>query len=515
MKIGLLLSQHACRVPDKTAIVYGDEVLTFEVLDRQSNRMANALLAEGLKPGDRVILYVGNSVALVVAVAALWKAGALPIPITTWTVGRELAFLVSDAKPFAVLYGPEQLDAVQTANLPDGVLHIMTEPAGHAVDLKALIDAGEDTPPPALPPEPDDAMIGYTSGTTGNPKGSILTHSNLITTQLMTSAVTGARGEDTYMIMTPIAHRVGMSRLVTCFSLGATVVVMPRFDPADAIELIEQHRINIISLVPTVARLLLERIEAAGSKCESLRLITATGEAFPEALKVRLSKALPHVGLWVFYGMTEGGVPAASSPEEQKRKPGSVGLPIAGVEIRLVDESGHEVPAGESGEVWLRSGLPGRVMVSREYFNRPEANRDAYRDGWFRTGDLGRFDEDGYLYLVDRVKDMILSGGLNIYSREVENALEAAPPVREVAVVAGQDDEYGECVVAYVALKPDATATAEGLIDHCRDRIASYKKPKHVFFVEALPRNATGKIVKTELRERAAQDIIEQEKECA
>ena len=262
-----------------------------------------------------------------------------------------------------------------------------------------------------------------------------------------------------------------------------------------------------------MARLLLERIEAAGSKCESLRLITATGEAFPEALKVRLSKALPHVGLWVFYGMTEGGVPAAISPEEQKRKPGSVGLPIAGVEVRLVDESGQEVPAGESGEVWLRSGLPGRVMVSREYFNRPKANRDAYRDGWFRTGDLGRFDEDGYLYLVDRVKDMILSGGLNIYSREVENALEAAPPVREVAVVAGPDDEYGECVVAYVALKPESAATTEGLIDHCRDRIASYKKPKHVIFVDALPRNANGKIVKTELRERAAQDIIEQKKE--
>ena len=511
MKIGLLLSQHARRVPDKPAIVYGDEVLTFGDLDRQSNRMANALRARGLKAGDRVILYVGNSVALVVAVAALWKAGALPIPITTWTVGRELAFLVSDAKPFAVLYGPDQLDAVQTADLPDGVMHIMTEPADHAVDLGTLTETGDDTPPPALPPEPDDAMIGYTSGTTGNPKGSILTHSNLITTQLITMAVNGACGDDIYMIMTPIAHRVGMARLVTCFSLGATIVVMPRFDPGDAISLIERYRITAISLVPTVARLLLERIEAMGAKCESLRMITATGEAFPEALKARLSKALPHVGLWVFYGMTEGGIPAAISPEEQKRKPGSVGLPIAGVEIRLVDEAGKDAAAGESGEIWLRSGTPGRAMVSREYFNRPEANRDAYRDGWFRTGDLGRFDEDGYLYLVDRVKDMILSGGLNIYSREVEIALEAAAPVREVAVVAGPDNEYGECVVAYVALKPDATATAGGLIDHCRDRIASYKKPKHVIFMDALPRNANGKILKTELRERAAQDITERE----
>jgi len=511
MKIGLLLSQHARRTPDKQAIVYGEENLTFGTLDRQSDRMANALLAEGLKPSDRVILYVGNSVELVVAVAALWKAGALPIPITTWTVGRELAFMVSDAKPFAVLYGPEQRDAVRSAELPDGVMHIMTEPADHAIDLKALIAAGEDTSPPALPPEPDDAMIGYTSGTTGNPKGSIMTHSNLITTQLFTSAVTGARGEDTYMIMTPIAHRVGMARLVTCFCLGATVVVMPKFDPADAIALIERHRISIISLVPTVARRLLERVEATGALCESLRLITATGEAFPETLKARLSSVLPEVGLWVFYGMTEGGVPAAISPAEQKRKPGSVGHPMPGVEIRLLDETGADVPLGESGEVVMRSGAPGRAMVSREYFNRPEANRDAYRDGWFRTGDLGRFDEDGYLYLVDRVKDMILSGGLNIYSREVEQALEAAPAVREVSVVAGPDADFGECVVAYVALKPDTETTADALIDHCRDRIASYKKPKYVFFLDALPRNANGKVTKVALRDRAAQAITGQQ----
>ena len=152
-------------------------------------------------------------------------------------------------------------------------------------------------------------------------------------------------------------------------------------------------------------------------------------------------------------------------------------------------------------------------MVSREYFNRPEANREAYRDGWFRTGDLGRFDEDGYLYLVDRVKDMILSGGLNIYSREVEQALEAAPAVREVSVVAGPDADFGECVVAYVALKLDTETSAEALIDHCRDRIASYKKPKYVFFLDALPRNANGKVTKVALRDRAAQEIANQQGE--
>jgi long-chain acyl-CoA synthetase len=514
MKIGLLLRQHARRTPDKPAIILGDAALTFGELDRQSDRMANALLSKGLAHGDRVILYVGNSLELVVAVAALWKAGALPIPITTWTVGRELAFLVADSKPFAVLYGPDQEAAVQSADLPAGVMHITTAASDQGLDLASLIDsgltdAGVEGPPPSLPADPDDAMIGYTSGTTGNPKGAILTHANLITAQLLVSTFCDLHGDDIYMIMTPIAHRVGMARLVTCFTLGASVVVMPKFDPADAAVLITQHRITVISLVPTVARLLLEQIEATGETCESLRAVTATGEAFPVSLKERLAVRLPHIGLWVLYGMTEGGVPAVLRPDEQTLKPTSVGRPIPGVEIRLVDDAGVDAVQGDTGEVLLRSGAPGQAMVAREYFNRPEANRETYKDGWFHTGDVGRFDEDGYLYLVDRVKDMILSGGLNIYSREVELALESAPSVREVAVVAGPDKDFGECVVAYVALKPGCDVTPDDLIAHCRDYIAGYKKPKFVFFLEALPRNVNGKALKSDLRARAAQDIAD------
>ncbi len=507
MKIGTLLSQHARQAPDKVAIFLGDDVLTFGELDRRSNRMANALLAKGMRQGDRVILYVGNSVELVVAIAALWKAGALPIPITTWTVGRELAFLVSDSEPFAVLYGPEQATAVQAANLPQDVMHISTVASDHALDLKSLIASGVERPPPALPAEPDDAMIGYTSGTTGKPKGAILTHANLITAQLLISTFCDLRGDDTYMIITPIAHRVGMARLVTCFCLGASVVVMPAFDAAAALSLIAKHRISVISTVPTVARLLLEQIEATGEICASLRVMTATGEAFPATLKERLAATLPHVGLWIWYGMTEGGVPAVLRPDEQMLKPNSVGRPTPGVEIRLVDEAGADVEQGQTGEVLLRSGVPGRSMVAREYFNRPDANREAYKEGWFYTGDVGRFDEDGYLYLVDRVKDMILSGGLNIYSREVELALETVPAVSEVAVVAGPDQDFGECVVAYVALKPGYQAAPDELVAHCREYIAGYKKPKHVFYLDALPRNANGKAMKADLRERAAQDI--------
>jgi long-chain acyl-CoA synthetase len=466
-------------------------------------------LSKGLAQGDRVILYVGNSLELVVAVAALWKVGALPIPITTWTVGRELAFLVADSKPFAVLYGPDQEAAVQTADLPACVMHITTAASDRGLDLTSLVEAVAEGPPPSLPPSPDDAMIGYTSGTTGNPKGAILTHANLITAQLLVSTYCGLRGDDIYMIMTPIAHRVGMARLVTCFSLGASVVVMPKFDPTDAVSLITQHRVTVISLVPTVARLLLEWIEATGETCESLRAVTATGEAFPVLLKERLAALLPHIGLWVLYGMTEGGVPAVLRPDEQILKPTSVGRPLPGVEIRLVDEAGADAAQGDSGEVLLRSGAPGQAMVAREYFDRPEVNRETYKNGWFSTGDVGRFDEDGYLYLVDRVKDMIVSGGLNIYSREVELVLESAPAVREVVVVAGPDKDFGECVVAYVALKPGHEANLEVLIAHCRNYIAGYKKPKYVFILESLPRNVNGKAMKSDLRARAPQDIAD------
>ena len=511
MKIGSYLSTNAKLRPDRLAVVYGERTLTFRELDARSNRLANALRDRGLKEGDRVILYVGNSLELVETIAAIWKAGGIAVPITTWIVGAELSFMANDCEPFAIVHGPDQQPHVDEAlgERPD-VLRILIGGASvgdGVIGYDDLLAAGDDNAPPPLPADCNDALIGYTSGTTGNPKGAVTTHANLVTTQLSTATFWQLGLDDVYLVSTPIAHRVGMSRMIACVVLGATLVVLPRFDAANAVAEIARHKVSVIGTVPTVCRLLLERIEEMDGPFDHLRFMFATGEAFPVELKRRLLKRLPHLKLISFYGITEGGVPAALMPHEQLEKPDSVGRPMPGIEIRLVDADDNDVAQGAQGEILLRSGRPGTFMVAKEYFNRPEANAVAFKDGWFHTGDVGRFDEDGYLYIVDRTKDMILSGGLNIYSREVEQAIESLEAVREVAVVAGPDAEFGECVVAYVAARPGMAVTVDDVVARCRERIASYKKPKHVFLVDELPRNATGKVLKTELRVRAESDV--------
>ncbi len=510
MKVGTLLSHRAVRHPERTAVIFGEQRLSFQDLDARSHRLAHALVDIGLKPGDRVILYIGNSVELVEAIAAVWKAGGVVVPVTTWLVGRELGFMIDDCQPFAMVYGPEQAEqaAIGLEDRAD-VLRIVIggEADTGSIGFDALLTSGSDTPLPLLPMTPDTAIIGYTSGTTGRPKGAMITHANLITSQLGTATYWGLSLDDTYLVSVPIAHRTGLSRLIACFCLGITLVVMPRFDAVQAVELIMKHQVNVVGTVPTVARLILEVLEKTDHALEYLRFIFLTGEACPVPLKQRLTARLPHLKLITFYGSTEAGQPAALLPDEQTRKPTSVGRPMPGVELRLVDTNGRDVPAGKAGEILVRSGEPGYFMVAQGYFNRPEANAEAYKDGWFHTGDVGRFDDEGYLYLVDRVKDMILSGGLNIYCREVEQAIESHPSVREAAVVAGPDADYGECVVAYVASRPGMDITSEEVITRCREHIASYKKPKHVFIVDQLPRNVNGKVMKAELRSQADQAI--------
>ncbi|ETX00331.1 MAG: hypothetical protein ETSY1_11575 [Candidatus Entotheonella factor] len=414
MHIGTILHHHAMRHPDRPAVMLGDQSLSFQRLDTRSNQLANALIDRGLKPGDRVILYVGNSLALVEAIAAVWKAGGITVPITPWIVGPELAFMVGDCQPFAIVYGPEQTEHVDHA-LADhtGVLRILIDngPASPIPTLESLRSGGAETLPPPLPADLTDAVIGYTSGTTGHPKGAVVTHANLITNQLSSATYWGLALDDVWLVSTPIAHRVGLSRLITCFCLGSPLVVMPRFTPEAAIHTITQHRITALGTVPTVCRRLLEAMDHTDHPFEHLRFISATGEAFPIALKERLFARLPHVELVSCYASTEGGVIAALLPHEQGVKPASVGRPMPGMEIRVVDTQGQDVPQGESGELLVRSGEPGRSLIAREYFNRPEANRDSFSDGWFHTGDMGYMDAEGYLYLVDRVKDMILSGG--------------------------------------------------------------------------------------------------------
>ena len=506
MKLATLLAQNAQRYPDKVALVCADRRLTFAELDARADRLANALAGRGIGRGDRVAIAMANGVELVEAMAAIFKLGALIVPLSTRLSAREVAYILGHCEPGAVFYGEAMRPAAAAAldGLP-GVARIVAGAAqageeGHA----AFLASGAPGSPPAPPAGADDLMIAYTSGTTGLPKGAVGTNANIVIAALANVAEWALNERDVVLATTAMAHRTGISRLANMLVIGCRLVMQPRFDAADALSLIEREGVTVVGGVPTVFRMMMPEFEKRPEAASSLRLIVATGEVFPAPLKQRLKAALPHVGLYTFLAQTEAGFIAGLRPEEQAARPHATGRPIMGVEIRAVDADGNDVAPGEPGELLVRSGEPGRAAVMRAYFRNPEATAAAFDGDWFRTGDIGRFDADGFLYFVDRAKDMIVTGGLNVYSKEVETALIEHRAVADAAVVGVPDDDFGEAVAACVVLEDGAAATAEALIEHCRARIASYKKPKFVHFADELPRTGTGKVIKQELKRRLA-----------
>jgi acyl-CoA synthetase (AMP-forming)/AMP-acid ligase II len=507
MKLGNVLADNARRYPDTVAVVCDGRSLTFARLNARANRLANGFAARGVGAGDRVVVYLPNGIPLVEAFAGLLKLPVLIVPVSTRLSAEELAFIIDDCKPKAVVFGAAQRGSV--APTSGGVLRICVGAAAPGeLDFDALVDESDEAPPPPMPPQPDDCLIAYTSGTTGKPKGAVSTHMNIIVAHaFLNGNEWGLNRSDVIFAASPLAHRTGMGRLANAFFLGCRLVLQPRFDPADAVRLLAEEKVTVIGGVPTIVRLMMPEIEKRPAAMETVRLIVATGEVFPTPLKDRLAAVAPHTGLYSFLAQTEAGFVCGLLPEEQRLKPDSMGRAVPGVEIRLVDTELNDVPVGTPGEILVRCGLPGQCTVIREYFRNPEATREAFVDGWLRMGDVAVADADGYYYFVDRAKDMIVSGGLNIYSKEVEIALLGHPSVEDAAVFGVPDDEFGEAVMACIQLRSGREAGADALIDHCRAHIASYKKPKYVRFVTDFPRTASGKVQKHELKKRFAAEL--------
>lgn len=507
--LGALLSDNARRDPDRIAIVCGGRRVTYRALDLLSNCFANTLIERGIAPGDRAAVYLPNGIELVVALCGVLKAGAIVVPVSTRLVSAEVGIMMEDSQPSAVIFHADVRATVQgfAAKLATPLLICDGGAAAGELDLTTVLTTGSPSPVTRASSELDDALIAYTSGTTGRPKGAISTHANLVVgSGDMTAQAWGLRSDDAILITTPMAHRIGLARLANAFVLGAKLAIMPRFEAAAAIDLIEAEGVTVVSLVPTIARMLLPETERRPQACRSIRIVVATGEAFPEDVQRRLAELLPQVRVYGFYSQTEGGFMASLSPDDRVTHPGSVGRPVPSVEIRIVDDALRDVASGAVGEILVRCGAPGERSVMRGYYQLPDANAEAFVDGWLRTGDVGRIDDDGFLYFVDRAKDMIVSGGLNIYSREVELALVKHAAVADAAVIAVPDPEFGEAVMAFVERVPGGSASADELIEHCRAHIAGYKKPKHVSFIDSLPRNTTGKVMKGPLRDLAKRE---------
>jgi long-chain acyl-CoA synthetase len=474
MKLATFLAAHAARRPDHVAVISGDRRMRFAELDESTTRAADALRRRGVGVGDRVAILLPNGIEFVQALLATIKAGAVAVPVNTRLSPEEMDYILDDCAPAAVFSGSD--------------IHIGGLVGEGAVDL------------PEVPVDFSDCVISYTSGTTGKPKGAVLTQENYIVLNgYLNGLMWGLGPDDRQLITTPLAQRTGLARVMNMICHGCGLVIPVKFDAVQTASIIETEQVSFMGTVPTVARMLLPVIERDPSRFASLRTFVATGEAFPSALKERLHAVLPDLGIYSFYAMTEVGLVASMGPDEQFAYPASVGRVQPGVEACLKDDQFSDVQTGAVGELWVRTGEPGRFLSMRGYHNRPDDNARVIRNGWVATGDMGRFDDAGYLYLVDRKKDMIVSGGFNVYCKEVELVIAELPGVRDVAVTGVPDDVFGEAVAAFIELDTGVRLGADDIVKHCRQRIASYKKPRHVYFVDALPRSSAGKVLKRQL----------------
>ncbi len=505
MKLGTVLNAQALRYPDRLAAVSGTRRLSYRELDRRSDRLANALRARGLEYGDRVAMHLENSIEFVEAFYGMAKAGGIMVLVNTRLTAREIAVILSSSRPKFYLFDPARRQVVVEATKGVNDIALVASTATSEVDptIAALIDEGAAERPPALPPEVEDLLYSYTSGTTGTPKGAVRTHGGFhVQHGLMNVVQWELQPGDKVLAMSPLSVGTGLARLGNALGVGGTLVILPKFDAAAMADAVEREKITVAGMVPTIIRLTLSEIRRAPERFKSLRVVVSTGEAFPVELKSEFLALLPNIRLHSFYALTEAGAVTNLDPEEQLTHPASVGRVCAGVEVRIVDDKRNDVAQGETGEIAVRCGEPGRYITMRCYLD-PAASAESLVDGWVFTGDMGYFDADGFLYLVDRKKDMIVSGGFNIYSREVELALLSHTAVLDAAVIGAPDATFGESVVAVVELRPGAIASADALVAHCKDLIASYKKPKHIYF-RALPRNSTGKVQKNLLRDEIA-----------
>ncbi len=481
------------RTPDAVALSLDDFTLAYGDFARMASAVAEDLQAAGLRPGDRVGLVLPNVPAFAVHFYGLQLAGLVAVPMNPLLREREVAYHLENSGARAV-FALAGMDDQVRAGAPSGVVV-------HAVDALASHLANR-TPAPLAPApraDDDDCVILYTSGTTGRPKGARLTQRNMFhNAELSARRILSLTPEDVVMGCLPLFHVFGLTcGLNASVITGSRLTLLPRFAQDKALEILARDRVTLFEGVPTMYQGLLAAAHAQGGTPDvtALRACISGGSALP----IEVMKAFEtEFGCMILegYGLSETSPVATFNMPTRERRPGTVGVPVDDVEVRVVDDAGRELPRGEVGEVAVRGA---NVMAG--YWENPEATAAAIPDGWFRTGDLGRMDDEDYLTIVDRKKDMIIHGGYNVYPREVEEVLYEHPDVREAAVVGIPDEKYGENVAVAVSLAPGSEATPEEIRAFVGERLAAYKKPSVVWIMDSLPKGPTGKILRREVRE--------------
>jgi long-chain acyl-CoA synthetase len=492
MNLASILAEAVERSPEKVAVKLDDVELSYAALDEGSARVAGMLKAVGVGPGDRVGIMLPNVPYFPVAYYGVLRLGAVVVPMNVLLKGREVRYYLEDpgAKALIAWHGFAEAAQAGAGELP--VETFVVTPG----EFEQQLGAAEPARETVERDERDTAVILYTSGTTGSPKGAELTHANMLTNcRVATESVIVVDEDDRLLGALPLFHSFGQScTMNVAVNAGATVSLIPRFDPAKALEILERDEITIFEGVPTMYNAMLAVPDRDRYDTSSLRVCVSGGASLPVETLRAFEEAF---GCKVLegYGLSETSPVASFNHPHMERKAGSIGTPIEGVEMKAIDDDGAEVAQGAPGEIAIRGH-----NVMKGYWRRPDATAEAIDDeGWFKTGDIATVDEDGYFFIVDRKKDMIIRGGYNVYPREIEEVLYGHPAVLEAAVLGVPHDELGEEVAAAVVLNEGADASAEEIRDYCKGEIAAYKYPRHIWFLDELPKGPTGKILKREI----------------
>jgi long-chain acyl-CoA synthetase len=485
-----ILEDTAGRHADRPAIKLDDVTVTFEQLDEASARAAALLKAQGVEPGDRVGIMLPNVPYFAIAYYGVLRAGGVVVPMNVLLKGREVSFYLTDPGAKLMFAWHDFAEAADKGAEEAGAEVITVKPG----EFEKLLGEHEPDREVAERDGSDTAVILYTSGTTGKPKGAELTHDNLKRNAEVASRLGEVSEEDVLLGALPLFHSFGQTcGLNAGVYTGACLSMIPRFDPAKALEIIQRDKVTLFQGVPTMYTAMLGLDDRDSYDVSSLRSCMSGGAAMPVEVMRGFEEAF---GCKVLegYGLSETSPVASFNHPDRERKPGSIGTPIEGVEMKVVDEDGKDVEQGEVGEIVIKGH-----NVMKGYWDREEATTEAIKDGWFYTGDMGKVDEDGYFFIVDRKKEMIIRGGYNVYPREIEEVLYEHPAVAEAAVVGVPDDSMGEEVGAAIALKKGEEVSEDELRDFVKNEVANYKYPRRIWFVDELPKGPTGKILKREI----------------
>lgn len=500
--IGEALKRARQKNPNKEGFVFGETRLTYSQMDNRATQLAGWLQSKGIKKGNKVGYILKNSITMVEVIFGVALSGGIGVPINFRLIAKEFEYIINNSDTKILIIDSEYADVIYSIRkkIPkvESIIVVNEIKSQYDfIDYNLIFEKQSLYKPCENLNDDDPVMILYTSGTTGQPKGVVLSHKNLYLSRLFVLWETNTPMFSKLLLVLPMFHVGAIGIIIKSCLINGTLVIHEKFAPESILKTIETEQINSITLIPSMWNFLFQVPNIEKYDLSSMKECCGGGDVCPLTLKKKIMSFFKNAFYNEAFGQTETSPTTASlNHEDAIRKPTSVGRAIIGIEIRVVDDDMQDVPLGKVGEIIYRG-----PTVMKEYYNNSEATEEAFKGGWFHSGDLAKMDEEKFIYVAGRKANMVISGGENIYPAEIENVLQTHPSILESAVIGVTDSEWGESIKAFIVLKPKMVLTQKAVIKHCTESLASYKKPKKVVFVKQLPRNASGKVIKKELKE--------------